>query len=298
MADVVWSPSQETFVAVGHHVSDGAIWISHTGLDWELVALLEFENPGGGIEVDAITLGGPGLVAVGREWLSEGLSIPAVWVSTDGRQWNRIEGLDRFSDNAAMVDVTQHGDTLFAVGYVEQTMPAVWAFVDNAFWELVTVGPYITRDVVLTSIGSDGQRLAVTGSSDAEDVDARVWTSTNDGRTWVDRRQDAGAVGIPLLNDVVVTPMGWIAVGGDGSTYRPKVGAAVWTSLDGIAWHRYPVETAAFAPEAAGVVMTSMAFGNGVNGQVDVLAGGHRRSSLVAIKSPRVLGVTSSGSMG
>jgi hypothetical protein len=31
-----------------------------------------------------------------------------------------------------------------------------------------------------------------------------------------------------------------------------------------------------------------------VNGQGDVLAGGHRRSPLVANKSPRVLGVTSS----
>jgi hypothetical protein len=32
-----------------------------------------------------------------------------------------------------------------------------------------------------------------------------------------------------------------------------------------------------------------------VNGHLDVLAGGHRRSSLVAIESPRVLGVASSG---
>lgn len=35
-----------------------------------------------------------------------------------------------------------------------------------------------------------------------------------------------------------------------------------------------------------------------VNGQLDVLAGGHRRSPLVAKKSPRVLGVTSCGPVG
>lgn len=191
-------------------------------------------------------------------------------MSPNGREWNRVGDLTQFSDNAAMVDIVQHGDTLYAAGFVEQTLPAVWTFVDNSSWELIAVGPQIARDAHLTSIASNGQRLVVGGGSDAEDVDARVWTSSDDGQTWVAHRQLPSAGGIPNMNDVAVSSSGWVAVGGDGANYRPAVGAAVWTSPDGIDWSRYSPETSALSPEAGGVVMTTAAFGGEV-----VIAGGY-----------------------
>jgi hypothetical protein len=269
MTDVVWFPDSAMYVSVGHYISEGAVWISEDGLSWDRVALFGFGGPGGGIEVDAIKVGGPGVVAVGREWLSEGLSIPAVWMSTNGTAWDRVGELTQFSDNAAMVDIVQHGDTLFAAGFVEQDLPAVWAFVDNSFWELIAVGPQIARDAYLTSIASDGERLVVAGGSNAEDVDARVWTSSDDAQTWVGRRQLPSAGGTPNLSDVDVSSSGWFAVGGDGATYTPYVGAAVWTSTDGIDWNRYSPDSSAFSPEEAGVVMTTTV----VRGEV-VIAGG------------------------
>ncbi len=268
MTDVVWFPDGELFVAVGHHVSEGAVWLSGDGEVWERVTLLGFENAGGGIEVDAVTVGGQGLMAVGREWLSEGASVPAVWLSSNGRQWDRAGDLGQFGDRAAMIDVVQHGDSIYTIGYVDETEPAIWVSTDAINWQLVALDLQISGVVVLTSIASDQTMLAVTGSSDAENVDARVWTST-DGQTWRGRQQDLLRVGIPFLDDVLITSHGWIAVGRDSTTYRPSVGAAVWSSVGGRVWRRYPPETTALSPDPAGVAMTAAVFGNGV-----VVAGG------------------------
>ncbi|MFZ0625353.1 MAG: hypothetical protein WAN34_02515 [Acidimicrobiia bacterium] len=263
MADVVWFPEAELFVAVGLHVSDGAVWVSADGGNWERVALLEFTQPPGGIEVDAITVGGPGVVAVGREWLSEGLSIPAVWASSDGRQWNRTGDLAQFGDQAAMVDVVQHGMSVYSIGYVNESEPAIWESTDLANWQLLPVDSLDGESVVFTSIGSDQTALAITGSSSAEDVDARVWTSA-DGQTWRPRQQPALNVGIPALQDVTITPHGWLAVGMDGTTYRPSTGAAVWMSIDGEVWQRYPTDSGALSPDPAAVAMITAGYGNDV----------------------------------
>jgi hypothetical protein len=263
MTDVVWFPAEQLFVAVGHHVSEGAVWASPDGEAWERVALFEFAGPGGGIEVDAISVSDAGLIAVGKEWLSEGTSIPAVWFSTDARGWDRTGDLSQFGDKAAMVDVVQQGSRVFAVGYVDHTKPAMWVSTDLTDWQLISLESQISGDVAFTSIASDQTALVVSGASDAENVDARVWTSA-DGRTWRARQQRARTVGIPTLEDVAITPHGWLVVGRDGTTYRPKVGAAVWFSGEGDIWHRYPVDATALSPDPAAVAMTSTTFGNGL----------------------------------
>lgn len=262
MTDVVWFPAEQLFVAVGHHVSEGAVWVSADGRVWERVALLEFAGRGGGIEVDAISVSDAGLIAVGKEWLSEGTSIPAVWFSADAWRWDRTGDLSQFGDKAAMVDVVQQGSRVFAVGYVDQTKPAIWVSTDLIDWQLLSLESQINGAVVFGAIASDQTAIVVSGSSDAENVDARVWTST-DGQTWRARQQRARTVGIPTLEDVAITPHGWLAVGSDGTTYRPT-GAAVWYSPEGDVWYRYPVEDTALSPDPAAVAMTSIVFGNGV----------------------------------
>ena len=92
MTDVVWFPPQSRYVAVGNHVSEGAIWLSPDGRSWSRVALFAFSNPPGGIEIDAIVVTAvPELRAIGREWLSEGEAIPAEWTSRDGLSWERLD---------------------------------------------------------------------------------------------------------------------------------------------------------------------------------------------------------------
>lgn len=263
MTDVVWFADEQLFVAVGRHVSRGAVWVSPDGEAWERVALLEFAGPGGGIEVDAISVIDGGLLAVGKEWLSEGASIAAVWFSTDARRWERTGDLSQLGDEDAMVDIIQHADTVFAVGYVDHSKPTMWVSTDLTEWQVVSLESQISAGVTLHAIATDQTTLVVSGAIDAEEVDARVWAST-DGQTWRGHQQDSLTVGIPTLEDVTHTPHGWLAVGRDGTTYRPKIGAAVWLSQEGEMWHRYPVDAAAFSPDPAALAMTSITFGDGV----------------------------------
>lgn len=91
MSDVVWFAKNEVFVAVGRSVSQGAVWSSDDGVTWKQGAKLESSELSGGIEIQSVVAGGPGLVAVGQEWLGEGSSIPAMWTSDDGDVWDRVD---------------------------------------------------------------------------------------------------------------------------------------------------------------------------------------------------------------
>ena len=274
--DVVWFSASAAFVAVGRYVSDGAVWLSADGTSWSRVALLPFAHLGGGIEMESVIAAGPGLVAVGREWLSEGASIPAVWTSTDGRVWGRVEvdmcNLQEENENA-IVDVADHGTGLLAVGFIGTSArtyePAIWSSSDGTSWQAIEISDADARSSVLRAIEANDQLVWVVGDSEAEHVDARAWRSTDRGQTWTPKQVETGQVGIPALNHITDTPTGWVAVGADGTT-RHEFGetiAAVWQSSDGYSWIRHEPRQISLLPtgSATGVVMTAVsAFGGAV----------------------------------
>jgi hypothetical protein len=274
MRDVVWFSANELFVAVGHHVSEGAVWLSSVGSSWTRVALLP-TDPAGGIEIESVIPARSGLVAVGREWLGEGASIPAVWTSTDARSWKRMDvdlsSLDPDHENA-MVDVVDHGSGLLAVGLAGSSPstyePAMWQSAEGEAWQRVKIEDEDARDSVLNAIAANESSVVLVGESDGDHVDARAWVSGDGGRTWIRVEVETGQVGIPDLLDVVHTPEGWVAVGVDGTT-RHEFGesiAAVWQSPDGVSWMRNEPHQNAFLPDgsASGVGMTSVTAFNGV----------------------------------
>jgi hypothetical protein len=159
MRDVVWSPEGAVFVAVGGLESEGAVWVSPDGSAWERVAVLPFAGPGGGIEVEAVASDAGGLVAVGREWLSEGASIPAVWTSLDGSEWDRVEpGPQGMGDESAMIGFLSIGGSGFLVGGFVETpdqgyMPAIWSSGNAIDWTLAVIdesfeGPSVLNGLV------------------------------------------------------------------------------------------------------------------------------------------------------
>ena len=67
----------------------------------------------------SVTVGGPGLVAVGRDE-SGGDSDAAVWISVDGITWSRVpddEAIFGGAGTQVMVGVTVGGPGLVAVGW-------------------------------------------------------------------------------------------------------------------------------------------------------------------------------------
>ena len=118
MADVVaW---QGGFVAVGSDGRgeeakpdyDAAVWLSEDGITWSRVphqASLE------GGWMNAVTVGGPGLVAVGEWPFNERRPSPKVWLSEDGITWTEvdaaaIEGADGRTERAEYVNESRTAD--------------------------------------------------------------------------------------------------------------------------------------------------------------------------------------------
>jgi hypothetical protein len=231
----------------------------------------------------AVTVGGPGLVAVGRDGpVADGEGNAAVWTSPDGFVWSRVphdEAIFGGLGEQRMVSVTAGGPGLVAVGFdrpAEQGEgnAAVWTSPDGFVWSRVPHDEAIfggnSRQMMLgvtpggpglVAVGTDGYSYKGDEDQHTETpdelaaveraVDAAVWTSP-DGLVWSRVPHDEaifGGLGEQRMNSVTAGGPGLVAV---GSVTGELVGwyahdAAVWTSPDGFTWSRVPHDDAIFA---------------------------------------------------
>jgi hypothetical protein len=221
-------------VAVGEHVSsDGevnaAVWTSVDGVTWSRVPHDETVFGGDGWqEVQSVTAGGPGLVAVGYAGPGDA-TYAAVWTSVDGVTWSRVPHDETvFGDynNLRMHSVTAGGPGVVAVGSDRSGVSqdaAVWTSPDGVTWtrvphdetifggedHLQTMSSVVATDSGLVAVGCDGW-------------DAAVWTSP-DGLAWTQVPNNQTIFGGHSdMHSVVAGGPGLVAVGTDGSN------AAVW----------------------------------------------------------------------
>ena len=235
-------------------ISAAVVWTSVDGLTWVRVPHDEEVFGGPGLQrMLGLTVGGPGLVAVGRDGSDE-QGDAAVWTSVDGLTWTRVphdEEVFGGPGEQRMVSVTAGGPGLVAVGRDgsdEQGDAAVWTSVDGSSWSRVaddeavfggadaqTMSSVAVRGSVLVAVGSDGPF-----SDDWDEVregrveDAAVWTSV-DGLTWSRVPHDEavfGGPGVQRMLSVTAGGPGFVAVG------RSPWGSAMWTSVDGSTWSR------------------------------------------------------------
>lgn len=78
-----------------------------------------------------VTVGGPGLVAVGADYYPSGLAETPVWTSPDGITWTRVP--DDETVRGSMTGVIVGGPGLVAVGAGGK----VWTSVDGITWSRV-----------------------------------------------------------------------------------------------------------------------------------------------------------------
>jgi hypothetical protein len=156
---------------------DSFIELSADGINWERIAPESMRNS----QVDAITVLGDRLVAVGGAFDESGL-VAAAWYSDDaGRTWTagEIDG----SGNAA--DVTQLGQGLVAVG--GSGVPTAWTTEDGLTWTSHQIAPAGFAAAV-SAVESGG--VVVVGNNGPQDILEELAWSSVDGVTW----QDAGAM--------------------------------------------------------------------------------------------------------
>ena len=276
MADIVaW---QGGFVGVGSDgggqnavddpMYDAAVWLSDDGINWTRVPHQESLEEGW---MTAVTVGGPGLVAVG-EWpySTEGWGPdPRVWLSEDGINWTsvdkeEIEGADGRTERtppgwggAAMADVAVGGPGLIAVGTDDPYRPgsggplggdpSVWVSADGQAWDQILLddgssgadaGSSVRRLAVspngtIAAVGVVGDLPAPTGKGTHHQM-AAVWIS-EDGFDWqlagVFEDEYSSYAGAALWHDDTL-----IVVGSIDSAPREAV---VWATRDmGETWYQ------------------------------------------------------------
>ena len=252
-------------------------------ITWQLVSD-EALDPPGSVLISDVVAAGPGLIAVGDIWLDEEeMSIGAIWYSTDGHTWARVPHDDQMFNDAAVLGIAEGGPGLVAVGSTfnpeypdEDIAAAVWTSADGMSWsrvphqEEVFGGPGIQdmKDVVaggpgLVAIGWDNPL-------DGWNSSAAVWTSP-DGLTWqrVPHVESVfGGARMQVMSSIANDGTLLVATGhdglwsGSGGNDQP---AAVWTSPDGLAWTRVPLQES----------LTSGRDGNGDWAWMqDIIAGG------------------------
>ncbi|MDX1469323.1 MAG: hypothetical protein R3258_08270, partial [Acidimicrobiia bacterium] len=187
-----------TFVAVGMvgvQSPDAAVWTSPDGVAWTRVS--DANGDLGGTlrqEMDAVTAGGPGFVAVGREFDIDSFEEDAaVWTSIDGAAWTRVvsDALSSEGDQR-MYGVTAGGPGLVAVGldwWVEiPPDAAVWVSPDGANWERVPhsevfAGPSYQQMMAVTAGDHGVVAVGLSVHVPGEGSEATVWVSS-DGVNW------------------------------------------------------------------------------------------------------------------
>lgn len=251
------------FVAVGQDRSggdnDAAVWTSIDGFEWKRLAHDESVFGGSGNQyMEAVTAGGPGLVAVGGDY-ENGEGVAAVWTSVDGTNWQRVphneselgcsykkgDKVGPFTAEfvlAEMKAIVQGGPGLVAVG-TDQVRnivgtAAVWTSPDGVNWERVEGDRDVFHDqnvVEMYAVTKGGPGLVAVG--DSGEFGAAVWTSV-DGFTWqrVPHHDDVFGKVFPIMLGVTAGGPGLVAVGVD--TLDREIVAAVWTSVDGVTWER------------------------------------------------------------
>ena len=246
------------FDANGDQVNDAIVWVSADGRDWERVTDPDLTGPGRQ-EVFTVIATQVGLIASG--WGIDDFSARdedfMVWLSTDGRDWERVTmGLQAAGQQRVGLDpeINRHSiaarDTIVIVGRQQlpgapNLSPAIWVSNDGTTWEPATGAP-LSEQGELNSISANDNLFVAVGS---DGKDALVLISS-DGRTWERVAQDSlDASGTQRMSGIERSGEGFIALGYTQPT-NEQAFPAVWHSPDGRRWESLDQATTTPAPSA------------------------------------------------
>lgn len=271
-----------TLVGLGFDCSPGSqyicgearIWLSGDGQHWQ-TASATFGGPsmGGLISgFEAITVGGPGFVAVGGTDAADpygGKPVGAgVATSADGSHWTTQAAASPQFAGASMGGVAAgRSGGLVAVGSGARLEPAVWTSADGLAWTRLPSTDTPSQGELDDIAAGPSGFVAVGRYGDH----ATSWTS-HDGRAW--RETPA----TPALADAAMTRVIW-----DGSAFlalgRSGGGDGLaWISSDGSSWTRLDT-TGIFARApviAAGSIGSQLTlFGLDPEGRIVVATSAH-----------------------
>jgi hypothetical protein len=226
-----------------------AAWTSRDGLRWTRSTQVAGTRDA---YMDAVTVGGPGFVAVGTQahYVPGGATFDAaVWTSIDGVRWSRIPFSEGFK-YASANDVVVFGEGLVATG---ETLPgqeggpaAVWTSSNGRDWRRENTDEF--QSFTGGALGVLGDRLILSGQAGAICGGAcrrEVWTSRN-GADWTRVPDSPAFDGAVRLQPELEFQGQMLASGFVGPVEGeagdvPQTQASVWSSEDGVAWERVSI---------------------------------------------------------
>lgn len=245
-------------VAIGYSARpafDSAVWFSPDGTSWERLAAPLGTAGRAVLRPQAVAWTGDRFVIVGEDRtggptdatdFATARARAAVWTSTDGRSWSRVEDgaaldvggfIDTSEDpgSGGMADVVAGPDGLIAVGSTCTTSPAgcrpaAWTSTDGSTWQRASLPADITGWLGSIAVSRNGYVAVGGGGCSGSRADrpagcpALVLTSS-DGRSWL--QQSSPQPGD--LREIATIGDRLYATAPDGPVL-------LWASADGTTW--------------------------------------------------------------
>ena len=264
MLDVV--ATEDGLVAAGNlgewltddtYVSRPAAWFSADGLDWSLPWIGDPIDSSDSLFLPGfISLAaGPGgeVVGVGMAENTAGDIVAAIWLSPDGRSWERIDAdspvfAGQNGGDVTMNDVAWTVDGYIAVGSEDGTAVRVWLSPDGRDWALADTADSFDGVGTLSSVAGLGSGYLAAGPhgwTDQTDAAMMLWTST-DGQNW-DLVLTAGG---GYISEIVANESGIAFAGAFSSEFNFHAGAWAGPPFDPVNPPSAP-ETVTFAMPVA-----------------------------------------------
>ena len=223
-------------VAVGHQGSFGnrnvAMWYSTDGQTWH-VSPSEEELAAPGHQVMAAAAATDALVVAAGYDASGGDRDAAVWISTDGVDWEQVEGADLITPgDQQIMGITATSTGFVAVGYDGASGDwdaAVWLSPDGLGWSRVTPQNALggDGDQIINAVSETSDGLVAVGSITRDGIEQPAVWASDDGITWTlanpDTLDGSGGCSSVALTPTQITSVGY-TIGDTGAD------AAVWTT--------------------------------------------------------------------
>ena len=229
-------------------------WTSADGRAWQAGPALSMAGLSNGASVDEVVEGPAGLLAVGRApgCADDGtgcMPAPAnaLWTSTDGLQWSRVDLKTAFG-GGAVGDVAggPKGYIAVSVSSVGPAAPAEWLSADGRIWRSVSLSSATFQDANLAEAMVLGDGYLVAGRTGSlqgwgggffPSTTPAIWWSA-DGSTWsratlpkvASAPQAEAAISVVGSGKLVAHVDSW------DCSCPPEGVTQAWTSSNGRAW--------------------------------------------------------------
>ena len=243
-------------VAVGRSARRPIAWTATDGSAWASRDVPIVDAADSWSRMTTVASGPLGILAggsVGPELLER---TARFWRSTDGVTWTAVAD-DRAFAGAEVSAILPVDNGWLAVGRLgtgqRSTASVAWRSPDGERWTRVD-DPALTKGLVRSLVrAGDGSIVAV--GSEADEIGAYVWRSTDEGRSWVLEPEEASRTHFGRkirMTDVIATPDGLLAV---GNLVEVQFGTGVtWLSSDVVHWQKSPNQPAMGQVEPSAVV--------------------------------------------